>query len=207
MSNKVIAIIVLVVIVVGGVIWYGLSRNADNETATQPVLSVSAFNQTKGQEAGEATASADDIIEFTLQAQNPTDDVMAGYSIQTDISNLSSGATLIDAGGASYNSASNSLVWTPQDIPAHGSIQRKFSVRVTDSGLDSLSIKFNNEVAISLAHPTIAGDADTTAPDNSQAPYAAPETGPALNWALALLLAAAAAVGYGLVRSPRAHQN
>lgn len=187
---------VLVVLIIGAIVWAHFANKDKNAVANVPVLSVSAFNQTKNTSATTVTAEPADVIVFTLTAENQTDKVIPGYVLEANIADLSTGATLTDANGASYNSATNSLVWTPLDINPNESIEKKVTVRVnqlpanTNSG--ALKMKFNNEITINVASKAVAQTppptrggvvAGTQAP-----PYKAPVSGPAENIIFALAL-------------------
>lgn len=201
--SRVIGIIVLLLIV-GVFVWYGFNRADEDTTLNEPVLSVAAFNETKNTEATQATAQPQDTIVYTLKAENPTAETIPGYVMQVDISNLASNATLIDAGGASYNSATNSLVWTPLDINPNQSIESKFVVRVNDlpQGSDNatMTIRFNNEVIVSVAKTAVVSGSDTNGNSAgvNREPYAAPTTGP--SEMLILALALASTIGVFVVR-------
>ncbi|HEV8601050.1 MAG TPA: hypothetical protein VGQ87_00430 [Patescibacteria group bacterium] len=148
------AIILVVLLAVLGLIFlwqYYHNKNKTNQTA---ISSVTAFNQTKNSDATVVSATPGDIVVFALNAENQNDKVIPGYVIEVNISDVNELATLTDAEGANYNSATNSLIWTPLDIPAKDSIQKKFTVKVKDAfPADSdlvMKVRFNNEVAVSV---------------------------------------------------------
>ena len=186
-----IALIVVLLVVVGGVVW--LTSRQDKTTPT-PVLSVSAFNQTKNKSATETPANPQDVIVYTLTAENQGDEVIPGYIMEANISEISDKASLVDASGAAYNAGTNSLVWTPLDIPANDSITKQFSMRVnplpTGTADSVMKIKFNNELDISINQPQVAA-VNTTQPNST---YQAPKSGPS-EWA-AILLAMLVTAGY-----------
>ncbi len=179
--NKVTGIVLLVLIIVAGAIWYGFSRKEDEADRNEPVLSVSAFNETKNTEASQAAAQPSDTIAFTLKAENPTAEVIPGYVLQADISNVANASTLVDAGGASFNSANNTLVWTPLDIGPNQSIESKFVVRVNDlpagATTANMSIRYNNEVVIAVSKSAVAGAETTNTVPAARDPYNAPTSG------------------------------
>ena len=179
---RIIAIIVAVLVLLG--LAYLIARKDSDESDT-PVLSVSAFNQTKNGDVGSTTTQPGDVIVFNLTAENKSDKVISGYIVEANISEIIPNAVLLDASGASFNSNTNSLVWTPLDIPAKGSIQKQFSVRVNDvpDANAALRIRFNNELTVAIAKPTVAGTNNPTTP-----PYVAPATGASLNTILVLSL-------------------
>ena len=185
MSKRTLVAIIVLVIIGGVIVWLNRNKIVVNETVN-PVLSVSGLNLTKNLDAVLKPAQAQDIIVYTLTAENPTDKVMPGFMIEVNISQVTDKSTLVDAQGASYNSATNSLVWTPLDIPANGSIQKQFSVKVNPVPADStnmvMKIEYNNQINIGLAKSAVAG-AMITPParvghTSTPKPYKAPTTGP-----------------------------
>ncbi|MGE5392993.1 MAG: hypothetical protein ACM3NH_04590 [Candidatus Saccharibacteria bacterium] len=195
---KRILIIVAVIIVVGAAIalavWQS-NKNKDNQAA-DTVMAITAFNQTKNADATAAPASPKDNIVYTLTVENKGDKVASGYVVEVNIEDISQLATLIDASGANYNSANNSLIWTPIDIPSKGSIEKKFTVRVKDplpANTDSvMTAKFNNEVSVQVKPGQTAAQTPAQQPTQTKptptkpAPtvagnsYRAPKTGPGL---------------------------
>ncbi|MDP3740788.1 MAG: hypothetical protein Q8R08_00485, partial [bacterium] len=178
-------------------------------TAT-PILSVTSFNQNQNKDATSVPARPQDIIVFTMTAENQSDKIIPGYIVEANISEVTDKSTLTDAQGASYNSATNSLIWTPLDIPAKGSIQKQFTVRVNQISANSsnpvMRIKFNNEVTVSVVEPTISpavlGASQTPRPAPApSAAYKAPVTGPAGD--LSVWLALIATGTYFILRKYR----
>jgi hypothetical protein len=173
--NTLIGVVVLL-LALGGIIWFAAVHRKTNETVI-PLLSVSAFNQTQNADATTAPARAQDQVTFTLTAQNQTDKTIPGYVIEANISQITDKSTLIDATGASYNSGTNSLVWTPLDIAAGQSIEKKFTVRVNPTTSSSvMQIQFNNQLQVSIASSSVAG-AKTPPTSAGSQPYKAPVTG------------------------------
>jgi len=187
MSKRTLAGLIVLLIILGGVIWLTTKTTQKAEIIT-PVLSVRAST---------LSAHPQDTVVFTLSAENQTDTVIPGFVIEVDISQVTDKSVLLDAQGASYNSANNSLVWTPLDIPAHGLIQKQFTVRVNPLATGSMNpvmrITFNNELNIALSRLQVAG-AETT-PKTS---FKAPVTGPGLN--ITFILAFLATGGLFLAR-------
>ncbi|MBX4191182.1 MAG: hypothetical protein KW804_00040 [Candidatus Doudnabacteria bacterium] len=181
MSKRTIISLIILLLVVAGIVWFAVTR--DKETAT-PVLSVTATNQTQNRPANEADAIPQDLIVYTLSAENQSDDVIEGYIMEANISEITDKASLVDANGAAYNAGTNSLVWTPLDIPANESITKEFSVRVNPlaSGTSSsdMKIKFNNEISIHIIPAKVAGTVTPVTPT-----YVAPTSGPS-SWMPAL---------------------
>ncbi len=191
---------ILVIVIVGAIVWAHFHNKSQNETATLPVLSVSAFNQTKNTAATSVTAEPNDTLVFTLSAENQTDKVIPGYVMEANIADLSTNSTLTDANGASYNSATNSLVWTPLDINPNESIQKKITVRVNPLPATSnsavLKMKFNNEVTVNVASKAPVAQAPTQNKPGkvAGADYKAPVTGASENFIL--VLAAVSTLGF-----------
>ncbi len=196
MSRATLIALIVVLLIVAGIIWF-VNAN-DNEDAT-PVLSVSAFNQTQNKAANETDAHPQDVIVYTLSAENQTDDVIEGYIMEANISEISDKAALVDASGASYNSATNSLVWTPLDIPNGETITKQFSVRVNQlpsgSTSSTLKLRFNNELSVNVTNtaPVVSGNVNPT-----PTPRMAPATG--VSGYLPVLFAALATAAFIAVR-------
>lgn len=210
-------IIVVILLLIGAGVWIWLA-NRDNDANSELSQNISAFNQTKNADAATVNAAFRDVIVYTLRVENPTKDVAAGYETQVNISDIAEVATLIDAQGANYNSANNSLVWTPLDIPAEGSIEKKFTVRVKDSipaQVDNvMSANFGNDLAVSIDRQIAQAPAPAPTPQPSPAPtpvpaptptpapnpsgYNAPSTGP--NGLVAVVLALGLTIGFILFK-------
>jgi hypothetical protein len=202
MSRNILIGLIAALLVLGVVIW-AISRKTKKTEVVTPVLSVYAFNQTKNVPATQSPAVPNDIVIYTLRAENQSDKVIPGYIVEANISEVTDKATLVEASGASYNSATNSLVWTPLDIPANGSIQKQFSVRVNPFAAGStpspMRMKFNNEVVVTLASPQVAGRGVTS---RQNKPFKAPVSGPADN--LSFWLAIIATAGFAVIKKFRA---
>lgn len=181
MSKRTLIVLIALLLITGGIIWAVSRRNKNNDQATAPVLAVSAYNQTKKLPATQIAASPNDIIVYTLSAENKTDKVILGYVVEANIADVVDKSTLIDAAGASYNSATNSLVWTPLDIPSKGTIQKQLSVRVNPLKPGStntvMKIRFNNELEIAVQSQQVAG-ANTNVNNGPGSAFDAPVTGP-----------------------------
>ena len=208
MARTIITVIILLAII-GGVYWYQQSRDNDDVSA-RTELSMSAFNQTKNADASTVNASPKDVIVYTMTVQNTSDDDISGYVVETSIDDISELATLIDAAGANYNASTNSLMWTPLDIPANGSIEKQFTVRVKDSlPSDSdfvMSASFNNEVLVNVSRPTASNNPSPAPGAGNPSPtpnptYQAPTTGPSV-W-FAFLLAMLFTAGIILYRAAK----
>lgn len=189
MSKRTFTALLVLILILAAVIFVARRKTDTSPIAVEPILSVAAYNQTRNVPATGSDAKPQDVVVYTLTVENPSNQIITGYVIQADISGISNNATLIDGQGASYNSSTNSLIWTPLDIPANGKVQKQFSVRINPlaAGINSaiLSIRFNNQLQIAVAKP-IQVVAGTSTTNNN---YKAPVTGPAENvvWALALL--------------------
>jgi hypothetical protein len=199
MSNRTIIAVVILLLILGVVVWFAKS-NKDEAVTEAPVLSVSAHNQTKDANAVSTPAEAQNVIVYTLSAENQTDKIIAGYIMEVNISEVTNKATLIDAQGASYNSGTSSLVWTPLDIPANGSIQKQFSIRVNPllqgSEPGTLKVKFNNEVNVSLVGAKTS--TKSTVAGHTTQNYTAPASGASEN--VVIILAVLVTLGVFLVR-------
>jgi len=169
------------VIVVVGLGWLAVISQKHQSATSTPILSVTAFNQTKNAIAESITASPQDLILYTLSAENPTNKVIANYRMEVNISDLGDKATLIDANGASFDSSTSSLVWNSVDIPASGSIQKQFSVKINELTAANpnpvIKISFNNVTTVGVSEAKIAGVATT---QKASEPYKAPKTGPGI---------------------------
>ena len=202
MSKKTLIGLVVLLLILAGIIW--LVNRKDNENLT-PVLSVTAQNQTKNISSN-ITAAPGDVVVYKLNAENQHDEIISGYVMEVNIAEVVDKATLIEAQGASYNSATNSFVWTPLDIPADGAIEKQFSVRVNpiNPGTNPvMKVKFNNELNIPILAPVVAGNNTTIAGNN--AVLKAPVTG--LSAAVPIFLAVVATGIFVGVRMWRKNQN
>lgn len=176
-TNYVWGVVALLVAI--GLISFAVYQNRQNDDSTiNPTLSVSVHNQTQNADGAETTAHPKDTLVYTLTAENPSDEVIPGYVMQVGIGGATNNATLIDAQGANFNSSTNSLIWTPLDIPANGSVQKQFTLRVkdtlpTNTAERVIKISFNNEVVTNLAPRTVA----TNPPGTVGSGYQAPKTG------------------------------
>lgn len=211
---KRILLIIGVILVVGLAIWFAVRQsNRNKDQAADTVMSVTAFNQTKNTDAVTNPASPRDTVVYTLTIENKGEKVAPGYVVEVNIADISQLATLIDAAGANYNSSNNSLIWTPLDIPAMGSIEKKFTVRVKDpipANTDGvMSVQFNNEVQVAVrpgqqvATPPASPSGGTTGRTGSvsgDSTYRAPKTGPELPLIVALASAATLAIALFLRR-------
>ncbi len=208
MARKTIITVIVLLGILALLFWYQQSREEDNSSENTE-LSVSVFNTTKNADATTVTASPEDNLTYTLTVRNTGDETISGYVVETNISDLSELAVLTDAQGANYNASTNSLMWTPLDIPVNGSIEKQFTVRVkptlpTDSDL-MMSVTFNNEVIVSVA-PAVAANptptpSQTPTQTPAQPPYKAPTTGPSM-W-FAFILAVTFTLGVLLFRASK----
>jgi hypothetical protein len=180
--NSIIGLIVLLVVIAG--IVYAVYHNShNNDNAISPTTSVQVIDQTQNADGTKVTAHPKDTLVYTLTAENPSDEVISGYVMQVGIGGVTNAATLIDAQGANYNSQDNSLIWTPLDIPANGSIQKQFTVRVKDtlpanSADREIKVTFNNTVTTNLADVTpTATPPSRPGSTGTGSTYVAPKTG------------------------------
>lgn len=212
MKKIILGIIIAVVIIGGPVLWFShkskdssinLSTTQTVTSSDAPILSITAFNQTANSSATSIGAHPGDTVVFTLNAENPTNQTVSGYVVQINIADLVQTATLIDAGGAGYNSATSSLVWTPLDIAPNGSIEQKFTVRVNQpslsQNLSTLKVTFNNQIEIGITKPQVAGAETSKLTSNS---YKAPVTG--INENLTFALAVIITLGVWVIKRRKA---
>lgn len=199
---------VLVVLIVGAIIWARVQKNKVNEEVATPVMSVVGYNKTQNTNATSVEAKPNDEIVFTLTAENQSDKTISGYVMEANIADLSSHATLTDAGGASYNSATNSLVWTPLDINPNESIEKKIIVRVNPLAAGStnnvMKMKFNNEVSVQVSNKTVASNAGNPGKvaGIKEDPYKAPTTGTQENFLV--VLAALSTLAFWMIKRKQA---
>lgn len=186
-KRTILAVIVLLVIL--GAIFAIQQKWGKKETKEDlgAVLSIGAFNQTRNVDATSTNAQPNDILVYTLTAENKSDKKIEGHVVEVNIEDISELATLIDAQGANYNSTTNALAWTPLDIEKNSSIEKKFTVRIKEelpANSDLvMNTKFNNELAARVSKSTVAGS-DTVIPDPTPTPapplannYTSPTTG------------------------------
>jgi uncharacterized repeat protein (TIGR01451 family) len=194
MAKKTIITAIVLIAVLALLFWYQQSRK-DDDVSDQTQLSISVFNQTRNADGSTVAASPKDVLVYTLTVQNTSDDAISGYVVETSIDDISELATLTDAAGANYNATTNALMWTPLDIPANGSIEKTFTVRVKDTlPTDSdfvMTTSFGGEVAVNVASQPVAVNPTPTptpnpTPTPTPSPYQAPTTGPSA-WFAALL--------------------
>ncbi len=200
MSSRIVAGIVILVCI-GLAIFLWARKSNDNKDSQQvqdsgPILSVQAFNQSTNTDANAGVAKPGDVLAFTLSAENHSNNTMPGYVVKVNIADLVNSATLIDSGGASYNSADHTLEWTPLDIEPGQAIQQRFTARVNPVAANApagiIRISFNNNVQISVTGK-IAGAA-TAQP--TPGTYRAPKSGSGLN--LVILLAGICTIAWVL---------
>jgi len=180
--NRTIGIVILLVAI--ALIWYLVYHNKHKNTSTNPNLSVQVQNTTQNADGTQVTAHPKDTLVYTLTAQNPTSKVIPGYVMEVGIGDVTNVATLIDANGANYNSADNSLIWTPLDIPANGSIQKEFTVRVkdtlpADTSARVAKVTFSNQVVTNVAdaNPSVTPAGRPGSVGSNGSTYKAPKTG------------------------------
>ncbi len=206
MAKKTIATVIVLLLILGGLYWYQQSKKDSNDS-TDVDLSVSVYNQTKNADGAAVTASPKDSLVYTLHVENNTNKDIKDYVVETSIDDISQQATLIDAQGASFDAGNNSIMWTPLDVPANGSIEKQFTVRVKDTlSEDSdlvMTVSFGNELAVSTvrtASPS-TNPGPTPVPVVAKPPYKAPVSGPSA-W-FAFLLAISFTAGIVLYRTAK----
>lgn len=196
-KRTIFGILALLVILAVIIVAQQARKNKKSEEQAGPVISLAAFNETKNVDAETVPANPNDVVVYTLSANNQNNKDISGYVMEINIGQITPVATLVDASGANYNSATNSLVWTPLDIPKDGTIEKKFTVRIREDvpvGDLTMTARFNNEVTVHIVKQQVAGN--TTPPPAT--PPVAPRTGPGV-WVV-FLLASATTVGISLIR-------
>lgn len=208
MARRTILSILVLVVAIAVIVWFAAFRNED-DASENTELSVSVFNQTKNAEGTSVDANPKDVLVYTLNVANTSDDVISGYVVETNIDDLSELATLTEAAGANYNASTNSLMWTPIDVPANSSIQKTFTVSVKDTlPTDSdfvMSTAFGNEANVNVKQVAAVTPAPTPTPvavnPGSNPSYQAPTTGPSV-W-FAFMLAMTFTAGIVLYRAAK----
>lgn len=208
MARRTILTILVLIVAIAGLVWFFQSRD-DDDASEDTNLSLSVFNQTKNTEGSAVNATPKDVLVYTLNVENTSDDVISGYVVETNIDDISELATLTDAAGANYNASTNSLMWTPIDVPANGSVQKTFTVRVKDTlPTDSdfiMTTAFGGEVDVNVSSTAVVvAPTPTPAPNLTPTPlpsYQAPTTGPSV-W-FAFMLAITFTVGILLYRAAK----
>jgi hypothetical protein len=193
MAKKIIIAIAVLAVIGALVFWYQDSQN-DDGADSRVQLSLTVFNQTKNSDGATVSANPRDVLVYTLTARNTSDDTVSGYVVETNIDDISQLATLTDAAGANYNASTNSLMWTPLDIPANDQIEKTFTVRIKESlPSDSdmiMSASFGNEILVAVSTEAAPVPTPTLTPvaNNDQPSYQAPTTGPSVWFAFVLAI-------------------
>jgi hypothetical protein len=197
MAKRTILIIVALLVLLALLFWYQ-QANKDNDANASVIQTVSVFNKTKNADATTIPANAGDELVYTLNVQNTSDEVISSYVVETNIADASELATLTDAQGANYNAGTNSLTWTPLDIPGNGSIERQFTVRVKDTlPAESdllISVRYDNEVLVNVTRTAVVTPIPKPTPSPTPSPFTAPRTGPSVWFAFILAIAFTAGI-------------
>jgi hypothetical protein len=197
MARKTILTVAVLIILLGLLYWFQQSRENDDVSADTD-LTISVFNQTKNADGTAVAASPKDVLVYTLTVNNTSDDVISGYVVETNIEDISELATLTDAQGANYNAATNSLTWTPLDVPAESSIEKQFTVAVKENlPADSdliMTASFGDEVAVTVNKSAVANNPGPTPTPAPRDPYKAPTSGPSAWFAFLLAITFTAGV-------------
>lgn len=136
-----------------------------------------AWNDTKNQDATTVPAGREDYITYTLTVQNSGNADQNSFIITDDLSGILPLADMVDAGGGTL--AGNTLTYPSLTVPAGGTVNKTFRVRV----------KFNLASNISYSMRNTYGNTVTVVINTPPAPLVPPKTGGATD--------AAAALGFG----------
>src|SRR3989344_7774847 len=123
MTNRIIVTVVFLLVILGLVFWW---QEKKTEPQKEAISYVSVYNQTSNQDAAQVSPGDTLVLNFTVE--NPNDEVLEGYVVEANILDVQEAANLLDAEGGHYNPATGSLLWTPLNIPAKGSITKKVKV-------------------------------------------------------------------------------
>lgn len=182
MTFRTIIVVIILLLVLG---LFSLWQWRPATDKQQALASVTAFNESKNQDAQTNPVGPGDLVVYTFSVENPNKNVMAGYVVEANISDVQELADLYDAEGANYNPATSSLIWTPLDIPKKSSITKKVRVKVKDNlPLSSdfvMRLKFGNDIAVVVSRPTVVGNTQTipsAQPSAKTRAYKSPTAGP-----------------------------
>ncbi|MBI4049746.1 MAG: DUF11 domain-containing protein [Candidatus Doudnabacteria bacterium] len=125
------------------------------------ILSKRAFNQTKNQNAIQVTATAGDLIVYTLTVENRGNSASTNFVVQDNIGDILELAELTVFEGASFDLANRRLTWPAVSIVAGGRVEKTFSVRIRSTLPASsdfvMTNVYGNRVDVNVARPQIAG--------------------------------------------------
>jgi uncharacterized repeat protein (TIGR01451 family) len=109
---------------------------AINDKVTKPVPGISAIKRAKNKtkdisDANGTTASAGDIIEYSLTTTNSGTGAANGYIIKPDsLGRVLEYADMKEVGDATFDSSTQQLSWAPIDIKPGESVTKVFSVQI-----------------------------------------------------------------------------
>ncbi|OGE81206.1 MAG: hypothetical protein A3H72_03485 [Candidatus Doudnabacteria bacterium RIFCSPLOWO2_02_FULL_48_8] len=164
-------------------------------TSINIVLSHKAFNQTQNRNATEVTAQPNDLIVYTLTAQNTGNGTAQAYVVWDDLSDVLQLSNLVDFNGAEFFLGTLKLKWQPADILASSKMEKRFSIKVRNTSATDrvMTNNFGNITNINVA--AVAG---TSVVASTQ--FVAPRTGPS---SILSLILAALTVGSGVIFGQR----
>jgi uncharacterized repeat protein (TIGR01451 family) len=119
-----------------------------------------AFNQTKNQNATTVVAQPGDVIVYTLSVQNRGNAPATNFVFDDEIRDVLEMAELVDFGDAAFNFGAYRLTWPAITIPAGGTVEKIFTVRIRPSfpAGDCLMINsYGNSISVAVACPRIGG--------------------------------------------------
>ncbi len=125
------------------------------------VLSKRAYNQTQNADATVVTARPGDIIIYTLTVRNTGNAAATNFIFQDDISDVLQLAAMQTFDGGAFNIGNLNVSWPSVTIPANGTVEKTFSVKVNSAfpaGSDNVMTNtFGNTVNVRVNKPTVAG--------------------------------------------------
>jgi uncharacterized repeat protein (TIGR01451 family) len=123
-------------------------------------LSKRAYNNTQSKDAVTVTAKAGDTITYTLKVQNTGTLDASGFIFEDNIADILQLSDLTNFSGADYNASTKMVTWPAITIPANGTIEKTFTVKVKNpipTGTDYVMTNvFGNEVRIPVDRGFVA---------------------------------------------------
>jgi uncharacterized repeat protein (TIGR01451 family) len=124
------------------------------------VLSKKAYNNNQAKDATTVTAKAGDVIAYTLTVKNNGSVPAQNFVFEDNIADILQLADLTSFTGANYDANTKTLTWAAQAIPANGSVEKVFVVKVKNpvpTGTDYVMTNvFGNKVDVPVERPFVA---------------------------------------------------